>query len=176
MKKFIKNLKFAYKYAKSEKKRLILFTLSNLTGTVFYIVLPIMSAKIVVGITNNSYEQVILLATIILILNFASNLFHYVARIAAVKIYRNTLSNIEIDLGKSILKLKNKSLDEFGTGVFIERLTSDTSKLSSVFNSILSMGTNVIKYIGILITIFILNKLVFLYLLLSDICLVADTK
>lgn len=29
------------------------------------------------------------------------------------------------------------------------------------------MGTNVIKYIGILITIFILNKLVFLYLLLS---------
>lgn len=167
MKKFIKNLKFAYKYAKSEKKRLILFTLSNLTGTVFYIVLPIMSAKIVVGITNNSYEQVILLATIILILNFASNLFHYVARIAAVKIYRNTLSNIEIDLGKSILKLKNKSLDEFGTGIFIERLTSDTSKLSSVFNSILSMGTNVIKYIGILITIFILNKLVFLYLLLS---------
>ena len=167
MKKFIKNLKFAYKYAKSEKKRLILFTLSNLTGTVFYIVLPIMSAKIVVGITNNSYEQIILLATIILILNFASNLFHYVARIAAVKIYRNTLSNIEIDLGKNILKLKNKSLDEFGTGVFIERLTSDTSKLSSVFNSILSMGTNVIKYIGILITIFILNKLVFLYLLLS---------
>lgn len=167
MKKFIKNLKFAYNYAKSEKKRLILFTLSNLTGTVFYIVLPIMSAKIVVGITNNSYEQIILLATIILILNFASNLFHYVARIAAVKIYRNTLSNIEIDLGKNILKLKNKSLDEFGTGVFIERLTSDTSKLSSVFNSILSMGTNVIKYIGILITIFILNKLVFLYLLLS---------
>lgn len=35
MKKFIKNLKFAYKYAKSEKKRLILFTLSNLTGISF---------------------------------------------------------------------------------------------------------------------------------------------
>ena len=39
---------FAYKYAKSEKKRLILFTLSNLTGTVFYIVLPKHSLVLVI--------------------------------------------------------------------------------------------------------------------------------
>jgi ABC-type multidrug transport system fused ATPase/permease subunit len=54
-------------------------------------------------------------------------------------------------------------MDKNGSGVFIQRLTNDTSRIADVFNAVLGMTSEIIKYIGILIAIFIVNKLVFLY-------------
>ena len=90
-------------------------------------------------------------------------LFHYIERRCSLSIYRKTLSLLETDLARNILKLENECLDKNGSGVFIQRLTNDTSRLSDAFNSVLSMLSDLIRYIGILVAIFIVNKLRFIY-------------
>lgn len=163
MKELFKNLKFAWKYSKEDKVYLIIVLTFHLINIFLSIIAPILSAKIIIELTNNNYIQIIIVALTIFIVDIISDIGVYIIRRCSVKIYRNTLSRLEIDLGKNILKIENKCLDENGTGVFIQRLTNDTSRLASVFNSILGEFSELIKYIGILISILIVNKLVFIY-------------
>lgn len=163
MKELFKNLKFAWKYSKEDKVYLIIVLTFHLINIFLSIIAPILSAKIIIELTENNYIQIILIALIIFIVDIISDFGIYIIRRCSVKIYRNTLSRLEIDLGTNILKIENKCLDENGTGVFIQRLTNDTSRLASVFNSILGEFSELIKYIGILISILIVNKLVFIY-------------
>ena len=165
MKDFINNIKFAYSYAKNDKKYLILVLLLNIISIILKIILPILSAKIIVSLTNNDYIQIITVAISILVVNFTNNDIYYIFRRIATKLHKDVVSKLEIDLGKNILMLENKSLDDNGSGVFIQRLTNDTSRLADIFNSILDMITELIKYIGILIAIFIVNKIIFIYII-----------
>ena len=68
-------------------------------------------------------------------------------------------------MGKCVLKIGNDSLDKNSNGVFIQRMTGDTSKLADIFNNLIGNVSSYIEYIGILVAIFVVNKLVFIYVL-----------
>ena len=163
MKQFIKNLKFAWQYAKYEKKYFFIIIISNIIWIAISIILPILSARIIVSLTSNDFIKIISIAAIILVVEVLSSIFNYISRFSALKIYRNTLTRLETELGKNILKLENACLDENGSGVFIQRMTNDTSKLAEIFNNLLDQISGIIQYIGFIIAIFITNKLVFVY-------------
>ena len=165
MKELFDNLKFAWKYAKSEKFRLFIFILCNILQIAVSILFPIYSAKIIISLTLNEYTKIIMLGVVLFFIKFSSEFIYYVLRITSNIIYKNTLSNVETDLAKNVLKLNNKSLDENGSGVFIERMTGDTSNVSDAFNSILGNLSTIFNNIGIVVVIFVMNKLVFVYVL-----------
>ena len=56
---FFKNLKFAWNYAKNQKKNLIWFIIVNILIIVISVVVPILSAKIIVYLTDNEFHQLI---------------------------------------------------------------------------------------------------------------------
>ena len=171
MKEVFKNLKFVWNYAQNQKGKLIILTIINFIQIIFSVIFPILSARIVVSLTTNEYFRILLIAIIILILDSIYTCLSYLIRIITIKIHREVLSKLEVDLGKNVLKLENTSLDKNGSGVFIQRLTGDTSNISGVFNSLLEILTRIITYIGILIAMFIVNKLVFLYVICTLIIL-----
>ncbi len=160
------NLKFTWQYVKNSKKIFILNVISYLIWVVISILLPILSAKIIINLTTNNYQQLLYIAFILFIVRLINDLFDYFIKVTNIKIYRNVLSNLEIDLGKNVLKLENKCLDDNGSGVFIQRITNDTANLAEIFNSLLEQLSGILEYTGILIAIFIVNKLVFIYALL----------
>jgi len=163
MKEFLKNLKFIWKYVKNEKKDINIFLISNILRIVSLIILPILSARIIIELTTNNYLQILLIAFAILIVDGLSSLFEYLNRVTSANIYRKALTSLESDISKEVLKLDNKSLEDNGTGVFIQRLTNDTSRLSNVFRTVFSLFSELIRYIGTLIAIFLISKIVFIY-------------
>lgn len=92
-----------------------------------------------------------------------SSLMHYLSPRSAIRVYRNTLSILEINLGRNVLKLENECLDKNDNWVFIQKLTTDTSRIADVFQTIFGITSELIKYIGVLIAIFIVNKLIYIY-------------
>lgn len=86
--------------------------------------MPILSAKIIILLTSKEYLQIILIALAICVVEGLSSFMYYLSRRSAIKVYRNTLSVLEIDLGRNVLKLENECLDKNGSGVFIQRLTN----------------------------------------------------
>lgn len=166
MKEFIQSLKFTWKYAKKEKGRIILFGIANLFNVTFSILIPMIDAKIIIELTANHFERLIFMAICLTVNEVLYDLFDFLSRRLSVVVYHHTLEILGMDLGKNILKLENNSLDEHGSGAFIQRMTGDTDKLADVFNHLVSMFSSLVKYIGILIAIFIVNKIVFLFTLI----------
>lgn len=164
---FLRNLKFTWKFAKKQKKNLVAYTMFSIMSIAISVFVPILSAKIIVSLTNNEFKQLILIAIVIFIVENIRNLVHYFQRHNSNILFRETYINLQTELGKEILKLENKVIDNNGAGVFIQRLTNDTSKLSDIFPMLINYLTNIITDIGIFGAVFILNKTVFIYLIVA---------
>lgn len=171
MKEFVTNLKFAWIYSKEQKKELIKFILTNIIYVIISIVIPILSSKIIIALTENKFYQLILMAIAIFFIENIRNLIHYLSRGYSQVIYRESFIKIQTDLGKNILKLENTSIDENGSGVFIQRMTNDTSRLADIFNVLNIYLTQIITDIGIFGAIFIISKSAFIYLVVMTIIL-----
>lgn len=166
MKEFLNNVKFAWKYAKGEKKKIVVYILCNILTVAISIFIPILSAQIIVALTSSEFKQVVLISLVILAVEFSRNISNYFVRLFSQIIYRETFTKIQSSLGKEILKLENKTIDENSSGVFIQRLTNDTSKIADIFNVLNIYLTHIITDIGIFVAVFIINKIAFLYLLI----------
>ena len=160
------NLKFVWKYAKEEKNRFILYGILNIFIIAISVLGPILSAKIILALTKEEFSQVIYVAIAILLINLFKNFLGYIGQLVTHKIHRNALAKAEIDLGGEILKLSNTSLEKHGTGVFIQRLNNDISRITDVFGFILNVFSNLIRDFGIFVAVFIINKEIFVYLVI----------
>lgn len=176
MKEFWGHLKFAWKYAKHQKSRLFKCLFFNVLGIGVSLVVPILGAQRIVLLTDNAFEQLIFVSILIFVVENVRNLVHYFRDYYSQYMYRETFIKLQIDLGKEILKLENKSIDANGSGVFIQRLTSDTSRIADFFNAFLGYLTSIVTDIGIFIAIFIINKLVFLFFIIEVIVLYLTEK
>ena len=171
MKEFFKNLKFSWSYAKNQKGRLIKYVICQILMIVVWIVIPILTANIIVSLTSNEFNQLILTAITIFVVENTHNIINYFSRKYSFIIYRDSFTKLEIELGKEILKIENKVMDENGSGVFIQRLSNDTSRLSDIFNVLANHISSLITDIGVFVAIFIINKIVFAYLIIVNIVL-----
>ena len=160
------NLKFVWKYAKEEKNRFILYGILNIFIIAISVLGPVLSAKIILALTKEDFKQVIYVAIAILLINLFKNFLGYIGQLVTHKIHRNALAKAEIDLGGEILKLSNTSLEKHGTGVFIQRLNNDISRITDVFGFILNVFSNLIRDFGIFVAVFIINKEIFVYLVI----------
>ena len=176
MKELFKNLKFAWKYVKGQKSKIILLGIIGLFLAVIGVVLPILSARLIVYLTSNELLQLLSIAFVVFAVEILKNIMKYFSDYLLNIVYRETFNNIQISLGKEMLKLKNKTLDSNSSGFFIQRLMGDTSKLSSIFNIINSNLTEIISSIGILIAVLIINFWIFLYMLIVIILLFVLTN
>ena len=60
MKETIKNLKRVYKYGRKYRKHLIVFTIMSISFIAINIAVPIISAKQIVYLMDNLYEELLL--------------------------------------------------------------------------------------------------------------------
>jgi ABC-type multidrug transport system fused ATPase/permease subunit len=167
----VKNLKFAYKYAKGKKGLLILYLICNIISIAVSIVIPIVSAKMVVALTSNVIYELICMAVVMYLVETVNSVVNYISRYCSQVIYRESFTKLQIELGSEILKLKNSCIDKNGSGVFIQRITNDTSRLADIFNVLNRYAGNVLANIGVLVAIFLISKVVFVYYIIVLIAL-----
>lgn len=163
--KFTRNIKYVWEYVKRQKKYFFLLIIGYIFRIITSILFPILSAKIIISLTSNNYVQILLVAGVILLVDIINNIDNYLIRRVSSRMYRNIMVGIEMDMGKNILKIRNDILDKNSNGVFIQRMTGDTSAIASIFNNVLSKLSDFITYIGILVAIFVTNKLIFIYVI-----------
>ena len=159
------NLKFAWKYAKKDKMKIIDFMICNIFQIIISIVVPIISARIIVSLTANKLFQVLVMAIVLFFVENMRNLMSFISRFFAQTTYRETFVRLQLDLGKSILRLKNSAIDENSSGVFIQRLTTDTSKIADVFNILNYHLLDIVTNIGIFIAVLIVDFRIFLFMI-----------
>lgn len=158
----LKNLKFAWSYARKYRKNFAIAVGAQLGNALINIVEPIVTAKMIVAFTDSAIEQIILMALSIFALEQISNMLLFFCNTRYNMVYNKVVSDIENDLAGSTLKITNACMQEKGGGLFIQRLTTDTSTLATGFNTLADMSTTVFRYVGILIAILIESPVVFI--------------
>ncbi len=165
----IQNLKKVWKYVKNQKIQFIIYTFLNLATSIIRIIIPILSAKLVVQITDKVYEQIFLMSLAIFLFYMLNNIFNLISLYCQRYIYQMISRQLQRNLGKEMLKLENKSLDSNSSGTFIQRLTSDTANISEVLNDSGSYIAYIIEDIGVYISILYINFYIFIYYVIGAI-------
>lgn len=171
MKELFSNLKITWKYTKNQKYNLLKLIIWNIIGVFISVFIPILSAKVIVYLTESVFNQLIYTCITIFVVENLRNFANYFSRCYTQIIYRESFTTIQSSLGKEILKLENKVIDNNGSGTFIQRLTNDTSRLAEIFNLLNRYITNIVTDVGIFAAVFIINKIVFVYLAITVIVL-----
>ena len=168
---FLKNLKRTWPYVKDNKKYIISFLLLNLVIIIISVIAPILSARVIVHLTDEAFTQLILISLVIFIIEISRNAVNYWVNRYSQLIYREGLNSLSIVLSEEILKLDEKTLKEHGSGVFIQRLTSDIDRISSTFADTVFYLGDIVKNIGIFAAMFIINKYAFIFAVIEFITL-----
>lgn len=153
----LKNLKSTYKYAKSGRKYLWLFLITNILMTVISVVAPVLGAQRLLALTNNNYQKLLVIIFSIFTLEILRNFSRLAYNYFYNKFYYDVRRNLQIELVRETLKITQQDLNTNSSGVFIERINGDTDNLTDIFTSLIDYISSIIGNLGVLIVVFFIN-------------------
>ena len=171
MKKTLSNLRKVYKYGKKYRKSLFITMFCCVLFITFNIVVPIFTSKQLLYLTDSLFEELFYASVVVFIIMFVNSFVRVLLRRNTQIFFRGTTKDLQVALGKEILKIEVSEIDKNNTGTFVQRLGSDTDELSRIFTMGMGHLTNILTNIGIFIAVLIINKTVFLFYLISSIIL-----
>ena len=171
MKETFRNLKKVYQFGIEYKKNLILLCLLSLFFVFINILLPIITAKQLIYITDGLFNQLLGASALILIVDCLRAINHLVIRKNTQVFFRGTTKNIQLKTAKEILKIELSDIDKRSSGTFIQRIGNDTNEMSVIFTRGMGFLTGIVTDVGIFVAIFIINKTAFLFFVISAVVL-----
>ena len=162
----LKNFMFSWRYTVNSRKTLAASVACQAVSALLGIVAPAVSARIIISYTKHEPERVMLIAIVLLVVQLLRNLFMVLSNQGYNRAYTQTLATLEKDLVQNVLQIESQCLDEKGSGLFIQRITSDTGRIASGFNAIADMVSQVLNYFGVLCAMFMVNPMIALFVVL----------
>lgn len=161
----LKNIKKSYHYAKESKKNFIYYIIGSIILCVIGAIVPIFTARQILNISNGIWDELFYSSVALFLLEIIRNTFSFISGRNASKFYRTTLKNIQVGIATEILKTTTHEFNKKSSGYFIERISSDSGKIADIYLNICDCVTEIITNMGILISIYILNKYIFVFYL-----------
>lgn len=153
--------RFVWKYTRPHKWWFVLGVITQAILVAIQVVAPLITARVIVAMTQGVAEQILLAAVSLLAINAVSDVVTIACNRAYNVVYNKTLTLLEADLVHHALRITSRCLDRKGTGLFIQRLTQDTSQLATGFNTLADLISQSVEKIGILVAVLILNRTAF---------------
>lgn len=173
---FMKNIKKTWSYIKECKANLIGYAIVSIVEAVIGAILPLISAKIILNITDGVMMQLILSALTVFGIEFILYIVFYFKGFLYQKVYQKTLINLQSAVARETLNLEIREIDKASSGLFIDRLNKDTEDISGMFMEYTYWTSYVISNIGVLVAVFILNRYLFVYAVITSICIFLINK
>lgn len=161
----LKNIKRLYRYFKDSKGVLIIILIFTIIKSVLGVLIPLLSANLVLYLTDELWRQLLITAGIIMVINMVTSFFSIFEDKLTNRLHQSVDVAIQTNIAKELLELEVSELDAKSTGVFVERLNNDARGLSHQFMMLTWYLSNFLTSMGVLVSIFILSKIMFLYLL-----------
>ena len=168
-KSFKQNIKRTWKYIKTAKMNLLGYGVVSIIEAIISAIIPLLSAKVILNITNGVIDQLILSALSVFFVELILYVMFYFKGFFYQKIYQKTLTSIQKAIAREILNLEIEEIDKNSSGLFIDRLNKDTQDISGLFMEYTYWISYIITNVGVLITVFILNKYLFVYAVITSI-------
>lgn len=166
-KKLLKrNIKKLWQYVKIDKKFIIIFIILTVIRTGIGVILPLVSAKVILNLSTGLFDELLMAAFILLIINLIDMILRNLVDYCNEHIGNTTRNSLQIDLAREFLKLEISEIDKSSTGTLSEMINYEANNLSYVIFRFIYNITDILSKIGVVVTVFILNKYIFAYFLI----------
>lgn len=155
------------KYAKSSKKYVIIYAIINVVTIPLSVVVPMLSAQRILELTGNKLDQLLYTSLAVFGIGLVLNVLDFIDHILYWKIYRQIMTKLRTAIIREAIKLEVREVDKSSTGVFITRINVDTNDVSFVLGEIVYQVTAILTRVGVMGAIFIMNKYMFVYALIT---------
>ena len=171
------NLKMCWYFVKEEKLYFVLLAILSLVLAGIGFILPLFSAQLLLKLTDGLLKDLILVAIIIFFIEMFRNIVAYFFRRIFELYSIKATTNAQIKMFEETLKIKTSELEDNTTGMFVDRINNDTEEIINTFSQLCSVTINIISNIGVFLAVFVINKYMFLYFVISFIIIVIiETK
>ena len=164
-------LKSLFKYMKGSRRLVTLASAVQLFNFAAVVLLPLLSANLIIQITDSRFLQLVLTGAAVLVANSINDACVYVRTTCISQMSNEMLNAMEIDMVRKNFSISNHCVDTNGSGVFIQRLTTDTEKLSESFRKLIDQSGILLPFIGTLISAFFINPFVCAFMILGKVIL-----
>ncbi len=170
------NVKRTWKYIKEAKSSLIGYGSVSVVEAIITTILPLLSAKIILNMTNGVINQLIISSVAVLFIELILYLMVYFKGFFYQKIYQKTLIGIQKDVTREILNLEIEEIDKNSSGLFIDRVNKDTTDIAKLFMEYAYWISYIITNVGVLVTVYILNSYLFIYAIITSLVVYSINK
>lgn len=144
-----------------------------ISSTIIGIIVPLLTAKQIVYFTSSLWQQLLIVSLVIFAvqayISFAAMFF---TRRNSQYFQRGTMKNLQMKLGKEVLKISQKDFENNSSGMFTQRIINDTEKMANFIGwGGLEHIRHILANVGALFATLIINRQVFLYYLFVSIIL-----
>lgn len=127
--------------------------------------MPLLIAKQAILLTNYSLETLYKISFVIFANYLFFSILKYLISYHAQKFFTTTYKNLHLDIMAQFFNTSYQKIEQKSCGYYIQRLTDDTIDISDFFLNVTDNLIDILINIGSLITLFLLNKLIFLFYL-----------
>ena len=171
------NLKMSWYFVKEEKLYFILIIFLSLILAGIGFIIPLFSAQLLLKLTDGLLKELLVVAIIMFFIEMLRNVVTYFFRKIFELYSIKATTNAQIKMFEETLKIKTSEIENNTTGMFVERINNDTEEIINTFSHLCSIAINMISNIGVFLAIFVINKYMFLYFVISFIIIVIiETK
>lgn len=147
------SLKFILPYLKKARKSFAAALIYQILMVAVNIIIPLLTSMIVIAYTDSEIHRILVIAAVLLLAGVVSYFFEYRSRHYFVKVYSSLLNELEIDLSRKFFNLSDQCVNEYGSGIFIQRMVDDTEMVADGFNNIAEIVFRLVQTIGVIVAV-----------------------
>ena len=166
-KTFWRNLRRTARYTKSSRKYVIIYIAFGLIEIPVSVIIPMLAAQRILDLTSNHLDQLLYTSLVVCGIGLFQNILNYIDNYVYLKLFIQIMTKLRMELTREALKLEVREIDKATTGLFIIRINDDANDVSYVLGEGISEITAVLTRVGVMGAIFVMNKYMFIYALIT---------
>lgn len=166
------NLKMSWYFVREEKLYFVLIVFLSILLAGIGFIIPLLSAQLLLKLTDGLLKDLMIVAIIMFSVEMLRNVVTYFLRKYFELYSIKATTNAQIKMFEETLKIKTAEIEDNTTGMFIDRINSDTEDIVTTFSHLCTVIINVISNLGVFLAVFVINRYMFLYFVISFIIIV----
>ena len=162
------NIKMSWNFIKNKKKVLIIILILYIILSLVGVLIPVLSAKLLLSLTNNKLHDLLYVSLFIFIVEITRNSISYLQSRISSYYSTHTIKEIQLSIFKETLNIETKEMDKNTTGSFIDRINQDASGILSIFGRVSNIVIDFVSNIGIVVAILIISPPMFAYFMINS--------
>ena len=151
------SIKYIGQYMFRERTKFVLVMILRLINMLLMVAEPILTSWIIVAYTGSEIRRILYVAALLFAQAVTNAVVSFTAGLLLRKSYDTMVVDMRNDLSKTVLETDTASMNEQGTGVFTERLISETANVIDGIDQFLSNMTEIFGVISLSIAFAVIS-------------------